>query len=348
MRVLVLISSLIFCSAVAAETAFIEATQDNTLYEDLEGDVSNGAGSYFFTGRTAGGAIRRALIAFKDLDGIPAGATIKSVKLHLDLTREDSPATTIHLLRVQANWGEGASQGAGEEGQGGPAQPGDSTWIYRFFDNQAWSTPGGDFPEVPSASMEVDSVGNYVFGSTSGLISDVQDWLDNPNTNFGWILIADETGNSTKRFNSRTNPNEETRPWLEVEYSATGSSFDFSGPWFDPELDGEGYLVYETPYGWLIYYFGYGEEGERLWLVSEIVTLEQLLFGEPFELQMLVGEPGSFEKPTPSSELTVWGILTVIFNSCTTGVFTLEGTNGHKTSNVIKLTNVEDTICLNL
>lgn len=348
MRVLILIISLLFCNVVAAETAFIEATQDNTLYENEDGDVSNGAGDYLFVGLTSGVKKRRALIAFKNLDAIPDGATIKSVKLHLWVSRDESFPSTVNLLRVQTNWGEAESDAPGEEGQGGPAFPGDATWTYRFFASQEWGTPGGNFVEVPSATVDMDGAGAYTLGSTSSMVANVQDWIDNPTTNFGWILIGNELATSAKRINSRTNPNEETLPILEVEYSATGSAFDYSGVWYDPSLDGEGYLIYETPYGWLIYFFGYSDEGDRLWLVSEIVTLDQLLFGEPFELPMLVGEPGSFEKPTPSDELKPWGTLTVTFNSCTTGEFVLEGTDGDKTSEVIKLAGVEDTVCLNL
>jgi hypothetical protein len=348
MRIAILISVFLLSSSAFAETAFIEATQDNTLYESVEGELSNGAGDHFFVGRTAAEEIRRGLIAFKDLSAIPAGATIQSVELHLRVSVEVTPPTTVNLLRVLANWGEGDSHAAGEEGQGGAAQPGDATWIHRFFDNQTWTTPGGDFAEVASASREVDAVGPYAFGSTSAMVADVQDWKANPNTNFGWILIAAEDTNSAKRFDSRTNADEAFRPVLEVEFSATGSPFDYSGLWYDPSLDGEGYIVYETPYGWLIYFFGYSADGQFLWLVSDIVPLDHLQFGVPFELPLLIGAPGTFDEPTPSTELQPWGTLSVTFNSCTSGVFKLEGLDGEKTSNAVKLVGVEDTGCLEL
>lgn len=348
MRIWILFLAALFSGAAAAETVFIEATEDNTLYESAEGELSNGAGDHLFVGLTAGGDIRRGLIAFKDLGDIPAGATIQSVKLHLRMSGTTTGPTTVNLLRVQANWGEAGSHAAAEEGQGAAAQPGDTTWVHRFYDNQTWTTPGGDFAEVASGALEVDATGAYTFGSTSGMVADVQDWKDNPNANFGWILIAAEDVNSAKRFDSRSNPDELYRPVLEVEFSATGSPFDYSGLWYDPSLDGEGYIVYETPYGWLIYFFGYSASGEFLWLVSEIVTLDHLLFGAPFELPMLIGEPGSFEQPTPSTELQPWGTLSVTFNSCTTGVFKLEGLDGEKTSNVAKLVGVEDTGCLEI
>jgi len=345
MRILFVLFTLFLASPLWAETVFIDATQDNTLYESLQGEISNGAGNHFFVGRTGAGEKRRGLIAFKDLDVIPDGAKIKKVKLHLHVSRETSPATTIHLLRVQSNWGEGESAGAGNEGQGAPAQAGDATWLHRFYDSQTWTNPGGDFPEVPSASLKVDGVGPYTFGSSDGMLADVRDWKDNPGKNFGWILIGAEDANSSKRFDSRTHSDTAYHPVLEVEYSATGSVFDYSGLWFDPSLDGEGYIIYETPYGWLVYFFGYSTDGQFMWLTSDIVILDQLLFGVPFELPMLIGKPGTFGEPTPSSELTPWGTLSITFFGCETGQFILEGAVEIKTSDVVKLVGVEDSVC---
>lgn len=348
MRISILLFVMLFAGALRAETAIIEPTRDNTLYESEAGDVSNGAGDHFFAGRTAKGALRRGLVGFNNLDAIPNGATIKSVRLHLHMSRTESPESTVHLLRLQADWGEGTSHGADNEGQGAPAKAGDATWLHRFYDDQTWNSPGGDFPEVTSGSLAIGNPGFYTFGSTSGMVADVQSWKDNPAGNFGWILVGAENATSTKRFDSRSNPAEEFRPVLEVEFSATGSPFDFSGLWFDPSLDGEGYIIYKTPYGWLVYFFGYSSDGQFMWLVSDIVTLDQLLFGEPFDLPMLIGEPGTFDMPTPSSNLQPWGTLTITFNSCTTGQFKLEGTDGSKTADVVKLVGVEDTKCLEL
>jgi len=346
MRILLLLCVSLLASPLWAETVFIEASQDNTLYQSDVGDISNGAGEYLFTGRTGAGEFRRALIAFKDLDVIPAGAKIKRVKLHLHMSRTETPAATVDLLRVLSNWGEGGSKAAGNEGQGAPAQTGDATWVYRFYDTHTWKGTAGDFAQLVSASLEVGNPAFYTFGSSSGMVADVQDWVDNPGENFGWILVGDEVASSTKRFDSRNHSDSAYHPVLEVEYSATGSIFDYSGLWFDPSLDGEGYIIYETPYGWLVYYFGYSATGEFMWLVSDIVTLDQLLFGVPFELPMLIGKPGTFGMPTPSSELTPWGTLSIIFNSCTTGLFELKGDDGDKTSDVVKLVGVEDTKCL--
>src|SRR5262245_48154830 len=54
----------------------LTAVNDNTLYQDPSGNLSNGAGQHFFVGDTGQltNNIRRGLIKF-NLSGIPAGST---------------------------------------------------------------------------------------------------------------------------------------------------------------------------------------------------------------------------------------------------------------------------------
>jgi hypothetical protein len=336
---------LLWCAPLAAEKIYLEATQDNTLYESPSGRLSNGQGDHMFVGRTQRGEKRRAVIAFKDLGGIPDGATITSVKLHLFMSKQNTPPSLISLHRVTRDWGEGASHASGDEGQGANSTPNDASWAHRFFDLFAWTNLGGDFVEMPSEQLPVDTVGSYTFGSTAEMVNDVQLWADDDSENFGWILIGEEESSSARRFDTRNNNNPDVHPVLEVTFSTTGTSSDYSGPWFDPSLDGEGYLIFQTPAGWLIYFFGYSQDMQFLWLVSDLVTLGDLEWGEAFELQMLIGEPGSFDMPTPSTELKPYGTLSVTFDSCTAGIFVLDGLDGVKTSNVVKLIGVDGTDC---
>jgi len=82
-----------------------------------------------------------------------------------------------------------------------------------------------------------------------------------------------------------------------------------------------------------------------IWLTSELVTLDQLVFGQAIEFPRQIGVSGTFSNPTHSSELQSYGLLSVIFDSCTTGEFTLNGPGGHKVSNILKLIGVEGTQC---
>jgi hypothetical protein len=329
-----------------AETAYVEATQDNTLYQSPGGLFSNGMGKFVVVGQTNELLKRRALIAFKDLEEvIPDGATVMSVKIHVFLSTETSEATPVDLKRLTSDWGEGASVEEPGETDGANAKPGDATWVNTFFNFSRWGRVGGDFLATPSDSQVIDNVGWYTFGSTEAMVTDVQNWVDNPGSNYGWIMIGDETVASERQFFSRNYIDPGLRPVLEIQYSKTGSVYDFSGAWADPALDGEGYIVLQTPAGWLIYYFGYGIDGGFLWLVSDLVTLDQLIFGTPFELEMFIGKPGTFYNPAPSSDLMSYGKLSVDFDTCTTGQFILNGLNGEKISNVSKLIGIDNTDC---
>lgn len=204
----------------------LSAIKDNTLYESATGAVSNGKGIHFFVGRTNGGSLRRGVIAF-DLSPIPAGATIQSAELKLQVTRvPNSTDRTIALHRASADWGEGNSNaGSVSDGDGAPAQSGDATWIHRFFNTQLWATAGGDFNPTPSASISVGGIGSYTWGSTAEMVADVQSWIDNASANFGWILIGNEDVNaSAKQFASRessANP-----PQLVITFLATAVEDD--------------------------------------------------------------------------------------------------------------------------
>ena len=202
----VLFSVLVVASVRAQPPAEIVSDRDNTLYEDATGAVSNGAGDWFFSGRTAKGAIRRGLFRFDIAGNVPAGSTINSVSVTLNMDKTTSGLQTIDLHRVPADWGEGTSDALGQEGSGAVSTPGDATWIHTFFNTNTWTNVGGDFDPTASASQNVGGTGPYTWASTAQMVTDVQDWLDNPGNNFGWILIGNETVFTTsKRFHSRTN-----------------------------------------------------------------------------------------------------------------------------------------------
>ena len=67
-------------------------------------------------------------------------------------------------------------------------------------------------------SAAVDQPGFYTWGSTSGMVADVQFWLKFPHRNFGWLLKGDESQRSAKRFDSKDNPDPTRHPVLRVQY----------------------------------------------------------------------------------------------------------------------------------
>ena len=207
-------------SAQATQTLSLNPSKDNTLYESESGNLSNGKGDAIFSGRSgtnAGTARRRAVLAF-DLSAISAGSTVTGVSLQLrNSSNRDTGQPTMTLHRLTQDWGEGASSASGPGGGGTSAAAGDATWIHTFFDTSFWDSPGGDYMAAVSAQQTVGSNGTYAWESDE-LVSDVQAWVDDPASNFGWILIGNEsTIGTAKRFNSREASS--GQPLLSVTYT---------------------------------------------------------------------------------------------------------------------------------
>lgn len=220
-RSLCVAAFLSLASLSSAQSASLEPAKDNSLYLSGTGGTSNGAGQYLFAGTTGGGSLRRALMQFDVAGSVPAGATITGATLTLQLNKTAAGNLTLGLRRLTQDWGEGASNAPGEEGGGAGSQPGDATWIHTFFNSSFWTNAGGDFSATLSASQVVPFPSGPYSWSSAQLIADVQDMLDNPGNNFGWILFPDspQTGNA-KRFGSRENPNPAQRPRLDITYTS--------------------------------------------------------------------------------------------------------------------------------
>ncbi len=143
--------------------------------------------------------------------------------LTLNLSKTRNGAQNIALHRALMNWGEGTSNaalaGRGGEGIGIQATTGDVSWFYTFFPTQKWTTPGGDFVAIASASTSVNGVGSYPW-TGAGLTADVQQWLNSPVTNFGWIVTGNEaSGDTSKEFDTKENTTATARPVLTVNFT---------------------------------------------------------------------------------------------------------------------------------
>jgi hypothetical protein len=209
-------------SATLAVTVSFFPQKDNTMYLDVAGQVSNGQGTYLFAGMTLTNALRRGLVAF-DLSSIPANATVTGATLSMFLNRPapNSAASNISLSKVLRDWGEGASNAGDPGGFGIQAEVNDATWIHTFYDTMSWTTPGGDFSPTPSATTPVMENAIYTW-SGSGMVADVQAWVSNPASNFGWIIRGDEeVTQSAQRFNSGENTNDPPR--LTVTYQVAAA-----------------------------------------------------------------------------------------------------------------------------
>ncbi|MEW6159013.1 MAG: DNRLRE domain-containing protein [Verrucomicrobiota bacterium] len=192
----------------AAESVTITSTADAEIREfttttnvGTEGTMVSGG-----LGVNVGNEARRALLHF-DLTGkIPAGAEVISAKVILVAVKK--PPTTVSstfaLHRLLQSWTETGVTWNSRNGQ------------------SAWNTPGArsdaDSAATPSATVVVSNLGQYTFGSSAGLIEDVNRWLANPESNFGWLLLSQGENTPFTARHFATREAAASRPQLLVEY----------------------------------------------------------------------------------------------------------------------------------
>jgi len=227
----------------AADSIVLQPVADNTLIENALGSVSNGAGTAMQAGLNGMNLIRRALVRFDVAGAIPAGSKIVSASVTLENAAGTAGTFTCSMHRMMASWGEGVSVGSNGQGMGAPSEPGDATWIHRFWPDVLWATVGGEYLPIASASIEVGANGTYVWGSDQ-LARDVQSFLDAPANNFGWMIKGDETvSRSVKRFATREETFAEIRPRLMVEFDSCPA--DLNG---DDAVDDSDFVVFVAAY----------------------------------------------------------------------------------------------------
>jgi hypothetical protein len=210
----------IFAAAQASQTATFSPGKDNSIYQ--ESANSNALGGNIFCGNTIVGAgyARRALLQFP-LTFPGAGAvTVVSARLTLYCTKTIAGPISVSLHKLTANWGEGTSNaGSSADGTGVAPTTNDATWQESFYGVTPWATQGGNFVATASATTSVDVQDAAYTWTSAQLAADVQAWINNPATNFGWIVIGDEANVTTaKRFGSRENATPAFRPVLSVTY----------------------------------------------------------------------------------------------------------------------------------
>lgn len=245
------ISAVLIPEMSVADVVQIPPSKDNTLYENATGSLSNGAGQHFFVGRTnqTSNSRRRGIIAFNLSDSIPEGSIIQSAALTVYCSKSsDFVSRTITLRKVINDWGEGTSDAAFEEGAGGNSTVGSATWIHRFYSTSNWTSVGGDFLSTISGSATITGIGSYTFVSTAQLVADAQSWLDNPSSNYGWVLLGTESvAKAARRFDTKEHPTAANRPYLTVTYlppsCCVGIRGDFDGNGTTADIQDLTYLI---------------------------------------------------------------------------------------------------------
>jgi hypothetical protein len=176
-----------------ASLTVIDPTLPATLALTPAGDTSifssgsNPQGiSSILAGTRNNGVRDRGLLRF-EIDSLPPGAVIHSARLQLTVTRVPrSPVNSdFSLHRLLRFWGP------------------DASWNFRTS-GMSWSVPGAasptDYSAVRSATRFIMGGGTYEFGPAAQLTADVIDWINNPESSYGWILKTEnEAAFSTAR-----------------------------------------------------------------------------------------------------------------------------------------------------
>ena len=141
--------------------------------------------------------------------------------------------------------------------------------------------------------------------------------------------------------------------WLALLTSSTSLAHDplayTNGSWFDPERDGEGFVVQMIPdERALVTWFTYppeGETGEQAWLIGSGITVDNRIvitemqrpagatFGSGFDPEMVVREN--------------WGSLEIAFEDCNTATASWVGPTafGSGSMDLIRLSSIDDVEC---
>lgn len=189
---------------------------------------SNNLGAQLFltAGTTQTYLTNRALLRFDPAAQIPAGSKIISAQLVVVVTAQPSDGYTptgFGLYRMRTNWVEGTKSGY-PPALGSAAGTNETCWAARLAHVQPWTAAGGattnDFAPAPSTQEYIYGKADspYTFRTSAAAVADLQDWLDRPAENFGWMLKPlDEAANFTaRRFAAREDADQ--APALQVVY----------------------------------------------------------------------------------------------------------------------------------
>jgi hypothetical protein len=264
----------------------IGASKDNTIFQHNALHSAGGAAG-LRAGTNGMGSPRRGLIAFDIAGNLPAGSTITGIELRLYLGDSSPGSQNVRVHRVFKDWGEGTAgsdnPSLGGTGMGSPAEPGDATWSHAMLDTVTWTAPGanGDFNSIASTTASIGDVldSPYFWSSTPALVTDVQNWLDAPSTNFGWALINahEETIRSQKVFYSRDATQTASgepgsldpswRPSLTITYVTTAApDGDYNGDGF---VDAADYPVWRKTLNFPVTPDGSGADGNQSGMIDD-------------------------------------------------------------------------------
>jgi hypothetical protein len=196
---------LVWVERTLADTTNLPPVADTYLQNTLP-DANFGGSPVILVGVSASltPKANHALFQFS-LASIPTNATITGATRSEDSVSGSRPAVNYDLYRLLQNWDEA-----------------EATWNLRVAPSTTWTSPGGqagtDYIATPSTTAPIDvppATNNF---RSATMVADLQLWLSNPGTNFGWIVIAvGEQAGSGKQLGSREDII--NSPVLEVQFT---------------------------------------------------------------------------------------------------------------------------------
>ncbi len=281
----------------------------------------------------------------------------------------ESCDTGCQELPTDANDGRG-----GESGEGSGGYPGTSNWTRGDFTDgsfEVWAQRRGD---VARALMYMDlryeggSHGITEFPEPDLILTDDRDLIDDSRTGRNESVAYMGFLSTLLEWHAADPVDDIERQHHEAVFAAQGNRNPFidhpewadclfqnrcqkqvqaelSGLWYNPSLDGEGFNVIVSEGGTTVFFYGYSAAGERVWLVSSLFE-GQWEFDVPVSFTLFEGRAGTFDQPAaPPDGLGEWGTLILTFSDCGNGRFQLDGNDGAKDSQAIKLSGIEGLSC---
>jgi hypothetical protein len=146
----------------------------DTALRDNSPDLNQETVTPLPVGDSQSGSVHNRGLFMFDLSDVPTNAVVKAVILRFTVVQSGTLDSSFDVNRVLVQWGET-----------------NATWNNRL-DAVPWKQPGAqpgtDYIQAASDTAILRNPG--VSTDFTNLISDVQMWVDNPATNFGWILIV--------------------------------------------------------------------------------------------------------------------------------------------------------------
>ena len=132
-----------------------------------------------------------------------AGNNVLNATLYMYLDKGEGAGNTIESHRLTTAWEEGVEMGV----------DGESNWD-EATSTSSWTNPGGDYIASVEGTMATDSKGYKMMTLPIAL---VQDWIDNPSTNFGLMLLS-TGGDPSKHIEFISFDGDASKkPYLELE-----------------------------------------------------------------------------------------------------------------------------------